>query len=83
MQNKTHSLLYQFFEKWKMAESTSSIKLLTWDGKATTFSVFWLRFKAYAVVKKFLPALQDSGEDNLPSDEAMELDPDDDDDDKL
>ena len=63
-----------------MAESTSSIKLPTWDGKAATFSVFWLRFKAYAVVKKFLPALQDGREDNLPPDEATELDPEDDDD---
>ena len=64
----------------EIEESTSSIKLPTWEGKATTFSVFWLRFKVYAVVKKFLLALQDGGEDNLPPDEATELDPEDDDD---
>ena len=63
-----------------MAKSTSSIKLPTWDGKAATFSVFWLRFKVYAAVKKFLLALQDGREDNLPPDEATELDPEDDDD---
>ena len=59
-----------------MAEQTS-IKIPTFDGKAKNFAVWFLRFKAYAAVKMFLPALQDGGEPEMPPDEATPLDPND------
>eukprot|EP00977_Amphora_coffeiformis_P019679 scaffold7386_cov160-Amphora_coffeaeformis.AAC.9 len=52
-----------------------SVKLPTFDGKAKKFTMFWMRFKAYAAVKGFLPALQDGGEGYMPPDEATVLDP--------
>ena len=37
--------------------------------------MFWMRFKAYASMKEFLPALQTGGEMDLPQDESTVLDP--------
>ena len=51
-----------------------SVKLPTFDGKAKNFALFWVRFKAYAAVKGFLPALQDGGEANMSVHEVTELD---------
>ena len=51
-----------------------SVKLPLFDGKAKSFTMFWMRFKAYGAVKGFLPALQDGGEANMPTDEATTLD---------
>ena len=39
--------------------------------------MFWMRFKAYASVKGFLPAIQVGGEQELPQSEGTPLDPND------
>ena len=52
-----------------------SVKLPLFDGKASKFTMFWMRFKAYGAVKGFLPALQDGGEADMPADETTTLDP--------
>ena len=52
----------------------SSIKLPTFDGKDANFSMFWMRFKAYAGVKGFLQALQEVPDKDMPLDEATVLD---------
>jgi hypothetical protein len=57
--------------------SETSLKLPTFDGKDANFSMFWMRFKAYAGVKGFLQALQQDPDEDMPLDEAVVLDPND------
>lgn len=52
--------------------STETIKVPVFN-KDTTFTVWWMRFKAYAALKKFLAAIQETAEDSLPMDEVTEL----------
>lgn len=56
-----------------MSES-GSVKLPTFNGKVKNFTMFWMQFKAYRVVKGFLLALQDGGEANMPVDKVAVLD---------
>eukprot|EP00977_Amphora_coffeiformis_P005922 scaffold1253_cov146-Amphora_coffeaeformis.AAC.5 len=57
-----------------MTSDSQSVKLPLFDGKAKSFTMFWMRFKAYGAVKGFLPALQVGGEGDMPADEATALD---------
>lgn len=57
-----------------MTEQTSSVKLPTFDEKEKNFNMYWIKFKAYAVVKGFLPALQEGGEKDMPPNEEKDLD---------
>lgn len=53
----------------------TSVKIPTFDGKEQGFTMFWMRFKAYAGVKGFIPAIQDVMETDMPMDESTPLDP--------
>lgn len=49
-----------------------AVKLPTFNGKSEGFEKWWMRFKAYAQVYKFVQALQK--EDDLPATESTEID---------
>ena len=57
-----------------MAEQTS-VKIPTFHGQEKNFSMFWMRFKAYAGVKGFVAAIQIGGETDMPMAEDDALDP--------
>jgi hypothetical protein len=52
----------------------SSFKIPSFDGKADKFSMWWHRFKAFAAMKEFLPAIQAVQESDMPNDEGQALD---------
>ena len=68
----------------KMSDMTGdkSAKLPTFDGKVDNFQLWWRRFKAYAGVNKFVEALNEKGDPDMPKDDTTALDPTDDDDKK-
>jgi len=53
-----------------MSESTmlteKTVKLLTFDGTASTFQMWWTRFMAFAALNKFAEVVQRYLEANLP-----------------
>ena len=49
-------------------------KILAFDGKEEKFSMWWQQFKAFAALKKFIQAIQDALEQDLPNDETVVLD---------
>jgi hypothetical protein len=61
-----------------MAESeTKSVKLPSFDRTHDAFQRWWMRFKAYAQVHKFVQALMpDTGDPDLPANKADALDAD-------
>ena len=50
-----------------------TVKLPSFDGKSKSFMVWWVRFRAYATVHKFVKALQTKDEVDLPAKENEEL----------
>ena len=54
--------------------TSSSAKLPVWDGKNSSVATWIERFRAYAVLKKFLPAIGTTREPNLPAKEADTID---------
>jgi len=60
----------------KMSEGTIACKLElpAFDGTDSKFSMWWTRFKAYAAVMGFLPAIQVGGETMMPASEGKEID---------
>ena len=50
------------------------LELPTFDGTPAKFQMWWTRFKAYAAVMGFLPAIQIVKEVNMPTDESEEID---------
>jgi hypothetical protein len=51
-----------------------SVRLPTFDGSDEKFQIFWMRFKVYAKVYKFAPALKIGGETNLSSSNSVAVD---------
>ena len=56
-----------------MAES-KTVKLPKFDGAHEGFHIWWMRFTAYATVFKFVQALREGGEAELPGTEAAGAD---------
>jgi hypothetical protein len=50
-----------------------SVRLPTFDGKFKSFMIWWIRFRAYATVYKFVEALKPIDEVNLPETEEEVL----------
>jgi hypothetical protein len=59
-----------------LRESTykKSVRLPTFDSTVEKFQIFWMRFKAYAKLYKFLQALTIGGETHLPATDATTID---------
>ena len=59
-----------------MSEGTIARKLEipAFDGTDSKFSMWWTRFKAYAAVMGFLPAIKVGGESMMPVSEGKEID---------
>ena len=55
------------------ADTAKSIPLPTYDGNPDEFQKWWLRFKAYAAVKKFSNAIKRTADANLPGTEAEDV----------
>ena len=52
-------------------ETTSrSVRLPTFDGKFKSFMIWWIRFRAFATVYKFIEALAPVDEADLPNTEG-------------
>ena len=54
--------------------SETTFKIPAFDGKEEKFSMWWQRFKAFAALKRFIQAIQDTPEQDLPDDETVVLD---------
>ena len=50
-------------------DATKSIKIPQFSGKQEEFQIWWMRFKAFAMLMKFAQALGEQKETNLPDDE--------------
>jgi hypothetical protein len=56
------------------SSSERSVRLPTFDGKAKSFMLWWIRFRAFATVYKFITALKPTYEANMPATEEEVLD---------
>jgi hypothetical protein len=56
------------------SSSEKSVRLPTFDGSHAKFQIWWTRFKAYAMVYKFVEALKESAETDLPGTEDTRID---------
>ena len=52
----------------------SYCKLPTFDGQQKNFQVWWIRFGAFATVNNFWQALDENGDENLPSSDRAVID---------
>jgi hypothetical protein len=51
-----------------------SVRLPTFEGKSKSFMIWWIRFRAFATVCKFIEAVKPVGEAHLPATEGEVLD---------
>ena len=51
-----------------------TVKLPTFDGKQDKFLMWWVQFRAYATVHKFVEAIGDVEEDDMSADKAAAID---------
>jgi hypothetical protein len=51
-----------------------SVRLPTFDGKSKTFMIWWIRFRAFATVYKFIEAVKPEDEAHMPATEGEVLD---------
>ena len=57
-----------------MDSSDKSVRMPSFDGAPKNFQVWWMRFKAFATVHRFLQALTIGGETDMPATDATVLD---------
>lgn len=58
-----------------MQSAEKSMKLPTFSGKDSEYQMWWIRFRAYATVYKFVEALSSTREADMPSKNSTALDP--------
>jgi hypothetical protein len=61
-------------EEDEMRSGSRSVRLPTFDGKSTSFAMWWIRFLSFATVYKFRRCLEETDEPDLPPTEATVLD---------